>query len=302
MSQENSREASRQPYAHPAHVAAGSSTASSVIAFHCSLGSGRQWDRLAGQLASKHRVIAPDISGYGDNAGPVVLPTTLAEEIDLLNDRLAEASGPLHLVGHSYGGALAFKIATDSPWASRVRSLTLIEPVLPTILMENASDRRLHEHFVRLAHAVYEDLWKGNCWEAIEKFLAFWRGSGPAEQLSSNALVRLVTHAEKLAFDFTAILAERNVSSAAAAIGVPTLLVSGGLSPYLTQRVTGRLASTIPGAESIYLPSAGHMFPISHAAAVNRAIVRHIDRADELANLPLAIGEFSDQTAVSVQD
>jgi pimeloyl-ACP methyl ester carboxylesterase len=285
-----------------AHAAAGSGAASSVIALHCSLGSGRQWDRLAGQLAGRHQVIAPDISGYGSNAGPFVLPTTLAEEIDLLSDRLGEASGPLHLVGHSLGGALAFKIATDSPLAGRVRSLTLIEPVLPTILMENAADRRLYEQFVRLAHAVYEDLWIGNSWEAIEKFLAFWRGSGSAEQLSSNALVRLITHAEKLAFDFTAILAERNVSPAAAAIRVPTLLVSGGLSPYLTQRVTGRLASTIPGAESVYLPAAGHMLPISHAAAVNPAIVRHIARADELANLPLAIGEFSDQTAVSVQD
>ena len=30
-------------------------------------------------------------------------------------------------------GALAFKIATDPRYASRVRSLTLIEPVLPTI-------------------------------------------------------------------------------------------------------------------------------------------------------------------------
>jgi pimeloyl-ACP methyl ester carboxylesterase len=285
-----------------AHAAAGSGAASSVIALHCSLGSGRQWDRLAGDLAGRHQVIAPDISGYGGNAGPFVLPTTLAEEIDLLSDRLGEASGPIHLVGHSYGGALAFKIATDSPLAGRVRSLTLIEPVLPTILMENESDRRLYEHFVRLAHVVYEDLWNGNSWEAIEKFLAFWRGSEPAEQLSSNALVRLITHAEKLAFDFTAILAERNVTSAAAAIGVPTLLVSGGLSPYLTQRVTGRLASTIQGAETAYLPGAGHMLPISHAAAVNPAIVRHIARADELANLSLAIGEFSDQTAVSVQD
>jgi pimeloyl-ACP methyl ester carboxylesterase len=177
-----------------------------------------------------------------------------------------------------------------------------MEPVLPTILMENGPERRLYEHFVRLAHAVYEDLWNGNSWEAIEKFLEFWRGSGPAEQLSSNALVRLITHAEKLAFDFTAILAERNVTSAAAAIRVPTLLVSGGLSPYLTQRVAGRLGSTIQGAETRYLPAAGHMLPISHATAVNPAIVRHIARADELANLSLAIGEFSDQTAVSVQD
>ena len=275
------------------HTFESSITTSSVIALHCSLGSGHQWARLAQQLASKHQLITPDISGYGNNPGPSVLPTTLAEEVDLLSDRLGEAIGPIHLVGHSYGGAIAFKIATDSPLASRVRSLTLIEPVLPTILLENGSDRRLHEHFVGLAHAVYEDLWKGSSWEAIEKFLAFWRGSGTEEKLSSNALVRMIEHAEKLAFDFTAILAEQNVTAAAAAIRVPTLLISGGLSPYLTQRVTGRLASTIADARTRYLPAAGHMLPISHAGVVNADIARHIARADELASLSLALGEAS---------
>jgi pimeloyl-ACP methyl ester carboxylesterase len=274
---------------------------SSVIALHCSLGSGHQWNRLAGELAGRHQVIAPDLSGYGDNAGPFVLPTTLAEEVDLLSNRLGEAIGPIHLVGHSYGGAVAFKIATDSPFAGRVRSLTLIEPVLPTILMENGSDRRLHEQFVRLANTIYQDLWNGSCLEAIEKFLEFWKGSGPTERLSSKALERLIKHAEKLAFDFTAVLAERDITAAAAAIRVPTLLVSGGLSPYLTQRVVGRLASTIPGAEARYLPAAGHMLPISHAAAINPDIARHIARADEFATLSLALGEFSGQIDAPVK-
>ena len=263
----------------------GSSIASSVIALHCSLSSGHQWGRLAEELASKHQVITPDISGYGNNAGSFDLPTTLSEEIDLLSDCLREAVGPIHLVGHSYGGALAFKIATDSLLASRVRSLTLIEPVLPTILMESESDRPLCEQFARLGQEVSIDIWKGSCWEAVEKFLAFWKDSGPTEKLSSKALVRMVGQAEKLAFEFRAILGERNVTSAAAAIRVATLLVSGGLSPYLTQRVVGRLASTIPGAETRYLPAAGHMLPISHAATINPEIARHIARADEFANL-----------------
>jgi hypothetical protein len=47
-----------------------SNVASSVIALHCSLSSGRQWDRLAAELSGRHQVITPDISGYGDNAGP----------------------------------------------------------------------------------------------------------------------------------------------------------------------------------------------------------------------------------------
>ena len=262
---------------------------SSVIALHCSLGSGYQWARLAEQLANKHQVITPDISGYGNNAGPFEPPTTLAKEVDLMSDRLGEAVGPIHLVGHSYGGAIAFKIATDSPLASRIRSLTLIEPVLPTILLDNELDRRLHAQFVRLAHAIYEDLWNGLSLEAMEKFLAFWKGSGPTEQLPTKALIRMIEHVEKLAFDFTAALAEQNVATAAAAIRVPTLLLSGGLSPYLTQRVVARLASSIAGAEAKHLPGAGHMLPISHAAIINPDIVRHIARADEFANLSLAL-------------
>jgi pimeloyl-ACP methyl ester carboxylesterase len=262
---------------------------SCVIALHCSLGSGNQWASLAKQLAGKHRVITPDISGYGNNPGSFNLPTTLAEEVDLLGKLIDDATGPIHLVGHSYGGAVAFKIATDSPLAGRIRSLTLIEPVLPTILMENGADRRLYEHFVRVAHAVYQDLWNGLSWEAIEKFQEFWKGSGTAGEPSSRALVRMVQHADKLAFDFSAILAERNVTAAAAAIRVPTLLLSGGLSPYLTQRVVWRLASTIVGAETKHLPAAGHMLPISHATVVNALIVRHIERADELAGLSLAL-------------
>jgi pimeloyl-ACP methyl ester carboxylesterase len=275
---------------------------SSVIALHCSLSSGHQWSRLAEELGCKHQVITPDISGYGNNdVGRFLLPTTLAEEVDLLSDRLGEATGPIHLIGHSYGGALAFKIATDSPLASRVRSLTLIEPVLPTILMESESDRRLYEQFVVLAQAVCKDLWKGSSSEAIEKFLLFWQGSGPTEPLSSKALARMIEQAEKLAYEFWAILGERNVLVAAAAIRVPTLLVSGGLSPYFTQRVVGRLASTIPDAETRHLPGGGHMLPFSHAAMINPDIARHIARADEFANLSLVLEGFPTQTQVSVK-
>ena len=281
-------------------VTVDTSTASTVIALHCSLGSGQQWARLVEELGGRHPVITPDISGYGNNPGPFELPMTLSEEVDLLSVRLAEAPGPIHLVGHSYGGAVAFKMATDSALASRVRSLTLIEPVLPTILREHGPDRPLYEHFVRLAHAVREDLWNGLPSQALDRFLAFWRGFEPPQELSPKARLRMIEHAEKLAFDFTAILAEQDVTAAAAAIRVPTLLVSGGLSPYLTQRIVWRLASTIAGAQTRHLPAAGHMLPISHAAAINPDIVRHIARADELASLPLAPGGTPVQADVSV--
>ena len=259
-----------------------------VIALHCSLGSGRQWALLGEELGGNYRLIAPDLSGYGSNSGAIVLPTTLTEEVALLSEHIAQAEGPLHLVGHSYGGAVAFKIATGSPFASRVRSLTLIEPVLPTLLAESGADRRLHELFAELARCIQVDLWKGLAMEAIDKFMSFWNGSATPEKLSPEARLRLIEHADKLAFDLAAAFAEKDVATTAAGIGVPTLLFSGGLSPYLTQRIAERLASLIPGVDARHLPAAGHMMPFSHGKVINPEIAGHIARADDLAGVRLA--------------
>ncbi len=257
-----------------------------VVALHCSLGSGRQWARLGEALGGTHALLAPDICGYGSKPGPVELPTTLAREVELLSRDLIEATGPLHLVGHSYGGAIAFKLATDSGLASRVRSLTLIEPVLPTLLCDNAADQRLHDRFANLADAVHMDVWNGACMEAIERFTSFWKGSEASEPLPAKASLRMIEQVERLAFDFLAVLGEDDVAAAAARIRVPTLVISGGLSPYLTQRIAYRLASIIPGARARHLPGAGHMLPITHAEQINREIVKHISDAERLATAP----------------
>ncbi|SIO00844.1 Pimeloyl-ACP methyl ester carboxylesterase [Bradyrhizobium erythrophlei] len=263
---------------------------SSVIALHCSLGSGRQWSKLAIELGGRYQVITPDIAGYGDHRGPATLPTTLAQEVELLAPRLDEAKGPIHLIGHSYGGAVAFKIATCSPYARRVRSLTLIEPVLPTLLRDEPADRRLHDRFEHLMQEVCEDMFNGLAMEAIDKFTAFWNGSAPPAPLSDDARLRLIAHADKLPFEFTSLFAEADISAAAATLRLPTLLVSGGLSPYLTQRIVGRLVTIIAGAEIRHLPAAGHMLPITHAATINPEIVAHIAQAEQGAGMSLAAG------------
>jgi pimeloyl-ACP methyl ester carboxylesterase len=263
---------------------------SSVIALHCSLGSGRQWSKLAIELGGRYQVITPDIAGYGDHRGPATLPTTLAQEVELLAPRLDEAKGPIHLIGHSYGGAVAFKIATCSPYARRVRSLTLIEPVLPTLLRDVAADRRLHDRFEHIMQEVCEDMFNGLAMEAIDKFTAFWNGSAPPAPLSDDARLRLIAHADKLPFEFTSLFAEADISAAAATLRLPTLLVSGGLSPYLTQRIVGRLVTIIAGAEIRHLPAAGHMLPITHAATINPEIVAHIAQAEQGAGMSLAAG------------
>jgi pimeloyl-ACP methyl ester carboxylesterase len=200
-----------------------------------------------------------------------------------LSDALA-ATGPIHLVGHSYGGAIALNLATASPLAKRVLSLTLIEPVLPTMLLEHAMDRPLYEQFFRLGHKVFLDLWNDIPGEALDRFLDYWRGSEPPEELPAKMRARMIEQVQKLAYEFTALFAEDDVASAAASIDVPTLLYSGGLSPAMTQRIASRLASVVPRIDARHLPSAGHMLAISHAEAINAEILNHIAAAEQAAN------------------
>jgi len=254
-----------------------------VVALHCSLSSGRQWQPLIAALNHRHRVIAPDISGYGDRPLRMHGPATLAEEVDVLAHELDSHSGPIHLVGHSYGGAIAFRIATASRFAARVRSLTLIEPVLPGILLESAQDRHLYEHFARLANRVSKALRDGDTSYALDTFLAFWSGSVACADVSEHARSRMEDRAHKLMADFTAAFAETDVYNAARRLSLPALLFSGGLSPFVSQRVTGRLASAIAHARAIHLPSAGHMLAITHAAELIPDIADHVADADERA-------------------
>jgi pimeloyl-ACP methyl ester carboxylesterase len=99
--------------------------------------------------------------------------------------------------------------------------------------------------------------------------------------MSAAARIRMIEHAERLAFDFSAALGEENPSAAASSLRVPTLLFSGGQSPFMTQRIVQRLAAIIDGVELRHLRDAGHMLPLTHAAAINPEIVRHIALVDE---------------------
>ncbi|MBI3691630.1 MAG: alpha/beta fold hydrolase, partial [Mycolicibacterium aromaticivorans] len=78
-------------------------------------------------LASSHRVVVPDMPGYGrsskyvDHRDPFGY---LADTLRGLLDELGMATA--HLVGNSYGGAAALRLALDTP--HRVNKLVLMGP------------------------------------------------------------------------------------------------------------------------------------------------------------------------------
>ena len=100
-----------------------------VLCLHSNASTSSQWRALAGLLADRHRVIAVD--GYGAGKSPEWPDDRglrLADEVELAASAIALAGERFDLVGHSYGAAVAVKLALLHP--ARVRSLILYEPTL----------------------------------------------------------------------------------------------------------------------------------------------------------------------------
>ena len=87
-----------------------------IIALHCSGSTGRQWQPLQTALGDRFNVIAPDLLDSG-----VALRWSgertfrVADEARAVIDLIDATEGPIHLVGHSYGGGVALRIAVQRP-------------------------------------------------------------------------------------------------------------------------------------------------------------------------------------------
>ena len=91
-----------------------------------------EWRRVMPLLAARYRVIAPDLRGLGDSSRPVggYDKKTIADDLwQLINGTLGLTH--CHLVGHDWGGPVAFALAAAHPEA--IRTLAIIDVTLPGI-------------------------------------------------------------------------------------------------------------------------------------------------------------------------
>jgi pimeloyl-ACP methyl ester carboxylesterase len=104
-----------------------------VVLVHGSLGDYRQWQCIADALHTGYRVIALSRRFHWPNPTPAPhAEYSYASHCDDLLRYLHALGRPVHLVGHSWGAGVGLLAALREP--SRVRTLVLIEPALPSFL------------------------------------------------------------------------------------------------------------------------------------------------------------------------
>ncbi len=98
-----------------------------VLLLHGAGGGAANWFEVMAPLARRHRLIAPDLPGFGlsdatESSGPMSLAALAAVHAVLA---AADVGAPLDVCGTSYGALVAFRLAQAEP--GRVRRLALLD-------------------------------------------------------------------------------------------------------------------------------------------------------------------------------
>lgn len=249
-----------------------------LVLLHSSLSNRTQWRKLSEQLQSEYRVLAIDLYGYGAGEYPdEPAQFNLAQEAGriahITGQRLGEA--PFHLIGHSYGGATALRLAHAQP--DRILSLGLYEPVAFHLLERDEQAYQIVQQvYSRLSELLAADAIA----EATALFIDFWSAPGTYDRLPAERQRLLNHHFPKVQLDFNAILGEHLRAAQYRNLTMPVCLLRSPESPLPSRRVAEVLEQHLPQVETHWLQG-GHMAPVSHADTVNPYWIEFLKRLQE---------------------
>lgn len=253
-----------------------------VIALHSSASNGRQWNKLREELELHHMVATPELPGYDQNTARLHDARGLERVARPMIAQVSKYGEPVHLVGHSFGGGVALKIALMYP--QLVKSLTLYEPIAFHLLLNaDAGDRAMVRELQQIAHSMTGQLNSGPDNVDMEPFVDFWNGAGSWQNMPDFARDKIASTAENVVGDFEAELSESWTLDDVRELRIPTQIMMGMDSPAVAQRMSKLVYDGIPDAELVMLPGLDHMAPINAPDWVNPRIVQHIARVDRRA-------------------
>jgi pimeloyl-ACP methyl ester carboxylesterase len=254
-----------------------------VIALHCSGGGASQWCHLTEALDGAYTVLAPELYGSettGHWTGEHAF--ALADEAARIVALIDASDEKVHLVGHSYGGGVALKVALSRP--RRVAGMALYEPTAFHLLKQlGAAGEAALAEIAGVAGRMGRGIVAGDYRGAVAGFVDYWNGAGAWDGLKPHVQSALVRWAPKGPLDFRALIEEPTPAEAYRMLRCPVLLLRGEHAPRPARLIAESLAELLPMSRLAVVGGAGHMGPLTHAAEVAATIARHIAAAGRMA-------------------
>ena len=228
------------------------------------------WNAQIEALSEQHRVIAPDLRGFGQSgaAKGVVTMQRFADDLAGLLDVL-EVHQPIVLGGLSMGGYVA--LAFWRKYAPRLRGLILCDTRAGSDTPQMAAARRaMADRVLREGAAPLVDT-------MMPKLLAKATVESRPELVQSLRRVMLGTEVHGIAAAGRGMAQRPDMTPALAEIACPTLVIVGQLDAISTAEEMRGIAGAIPRARFIEIAHAGHMSPMEKPQEVSAAIGEFLD-------------------------
>jgi pimeloyl-ACP methyl ester carboxylesterase len=243
-----------------------------VVLLHAGVADRTMWrEHLAPLADSARRVLALDLPGFGE-AGLEPGPQSPWE--DVLQTLRVLSSEPVALVGNSYGGAIALRVAAVAPAA--VSALALISSPAP------CADEEPSEELAAVWEAEEAALEDGDVEGAVKAIVDGWTLPGAPEELRERVaamqrrafLLQQATPDSDLAPD---PLEDR--MDALGELQIPALCCAGTRDKPDFIEGARQMAEVLPRGRHATIPRAGHLAPLEQPRAFRRLLLGFLDEA-----------------------
>lgn len=252
-----------------------------VVMVHSGPGTAAQWRQVCEALKDAYWLLAVNLHGVGETQPwREARNLTLDDEAGLVTEVAMSCRTPVHLVGHSYGGAVSIRVA----FAGRVqlRSLTLIEPMLYPLL-RSAGEDALFAETTRVGERFLAAAKRGASEEAWKQFTDYYNGEGAWAALPESVRTGLLARTPITIERWHALLSNPTSRDDCRRLRVRTQVLCGDSTSAPERRMAEIVAATVSGCRFSLIKGGGHMSPLTHPSEVASAIRSNLESVDRQA-------------------
>jgi len=248
-----------------------------VVFVHGAVVDLRFWEPQRAAFAKQYRFISYSQRYHGVGTWPDEGKQYSAEThvADLAAFIKALESGPVHLVGLSYGGAVAALLAAKEP--QLLRTLTLAEPSVFSLLADSPEGKAALETWTQGAIPMMAALKAGDNVAATRQLIALVMGESVEhfDKLAPDLRQGLLDNARTLPLLFAAPLPAISCDTLRG-ITVPTLVVQGERTPVFFSATNAAVSKCMAGSKAVTIANGSHVMSFDNAAEFNRAVMGFI--------------------------
>jgi pimeloyl-ACP methyl ester carboxylesterase len=245
-----------------------------LVLLHGQPGLGADWQPVIAALPASVRAVAIDRPGHGSSPLPGGgLEVNAAAVLDAFDRQGIDRAV---LVGHSYGGGVALRVAATAP--ERVEALVLLASVGPDCL--NIFDWLLAAPFAGAALSRFAWQWTPGFARTVLRLMARRNGRSrhPNWEVWGHARWDNGPLWRTFLAEQQALVREApSYAALAASISVPALVVTDPRDQMVPFKTAVALVEVLPDARMYLIEGAGHHLPLRAPEAVARQIVAFLE-------------------------